>query len=413
MRKRTPRASWSALFVLLSAGCRPAPREGARRAEIKGELTRIGGVRVLRLWGSPREQGYAHGFLLAREIRDVFDGFVAVALLRKGSGAYERAARELKRAAVPEACAEEIRGLVEGMRAALGEDARSKALGRPIDYELALVANSLPDWACSSFAAWGERTRGGTLIAARNLDYPVPPVVISTQLVVVREGRAPRAGWFSVGTPGLVGATTAINERRQVFFMHDSNGLDRVADEGFMPRTFALRKLAEELPGPMALVRAREMLSLIPTWRGNNFLISGCPELPGPFAGVIEYDGGLRGRDGHATLRMGTETFGPGAECVCCTNHYRLRASPEECARYGKIVAALERASGIGPEEAKEAIAAAGVSITIHTLVFDAGSSTLLLSMGRTVGVGAHRGPFARIGLDELFGRGGSAARSD
>lgn len=411
--KRRRCASWSGLFVLLAAGCRPAPPQGARRAEIKGELTRIGGVRVLRLWGSPREQGYAHGRLLAREARDVIDGFVAVALLRKGKGSYDRAARDLKRASVPEACAEEIRGLVEGMKAALGEDARSNALARPIDYELALVANSLPDWACSSFAAWGRKTKTGGLVAGRNLDYPVPPVVISTQLVVVREGSGPRMSWVSVGIPGLVGATTAINERCQAFFMHDSNGLARVAEGAFMPRTFALRKLAEELPAEGAVTRARDVLSAIPTWRGNNFLVCGPTGGHGPPAGVIEYDGGLRGRDGHATLRWGTETFGPGAECVCCTNHYRLRLPPEECPRYEKLVAALQHASGIDLEEAKETIAAAGVSITIHTLVFDAESRTLLLSMGRTVGVGAHRGPFARLRLDELFSRGGSAAGLD
>ncbi len=399
MRKSYLRATCLALFLLPAFGCRVKSRPGTTGEEIKGELTRVEGVRVLRLWGSPREQGYAHGRLLAREIRDVIDGFVSIALMKEGRGAYERLAAESRRATVPEACASEMRGLVEGMRAALGEEARSKVLQRPLDYELALVANSLPDWACSSFAAWGEKTRSGGLIAGRNLDYPVPPVILSTQIVIVREGSVGRLAWMNVGVPGLVGVTTAVNEGGFAFFLHDADGLERTVKEGFMPRGFALRNLAEELPAAGAIERARDILSGIPTWRANSFLICGpaqSRELP---AGVIEYDGGLRDEDGHATLRTGIEY-------VCCTNHYRLRLPPEECPRYEKLVSALDGASGMDLERAREIIGLAGVSITIHTLVFDTGSRTLLLSMGRTVGLGAHRGPFARLRLDELFRRG-------
>ena len=43
---------------------------------VNGTLTEIDGMPVLRVWGTPRERGYAHGFLLAEQIVPLADGFL-------------------------------------------------------------------------------------------------------------------------------------------------------------------------------------------------------------------------------------------------------------------------------------------------------------------------------------------------
>ena len=39
------------------------------KAEVKGTLATIDGLPVLRVWGTPEERGYAHGYLLAERFR--------------------------------------------------------------------------------------------------------------------------------------------------------------------------------------------------------------------------------------------------------------------------------------------------------------------------------------------------------
>ena len=55
-------------LVVIAAAVLSWPPAAPARAEptnLTGSLSTIGGVRVLKLWGSPYEQGYAHGHLLA------------------------------------------------------------------------------------------------------------------------------------------------------------------------------------------------------------------------------------------------------------------------------------------------------------------------------------------------------------
>ena len=44
-------------------------------AEINGEIVFVDGFRVMRLWGSHEEMGYAHGYLLGAEIKELFHDY--------------------------------------------------------------------------------------------------------------------------------------------------------------------------------------------------------------------------------------------------------------------------------------------------------------------------------------------------
>ena len=77
----TTRRAAATSIVLLAIGgaCAPTSHFAARRVEklaavsapapgVHGRVESPGGLRLLRLWGTPEERGYAHGFLLAEDI---------------------------------------------------------------------------------------------------------------------------------------------------------------------------------------------------------------------------------------------------------------------------------------------------------------------------------------------------------
>ena len=57
----------------LTLGSAAADVPGSR--DVHGKLAHLQGVRVLRLWGLPEEQGYAQGYLLGPEIVELLDKY--------------------------------------------------------------------------------------------------------------------------------------------------------------------------------------------------------------------------------------------------------------------------------------------------------------------------------------------------
>src|SRR4030042_4379008 len=80
--------SWEAgtmkkLMVMLGIllACSLPAAVHAQTQQVKGELTFIDGKRVLRVWGTHYEMGYAHGYLLAAEIVDMLEEYMLGKLL--------------------------------------------------------------------------------------------------------------------------------------------------------------------------------------------------------------------------------------------------------------------------------------------------------------------------------------------
>ncbi|MCH7814679.1 MAG: hypothetical protein IID40_11740, partial [Planctomycetes bacterium] len=63
--------AWSiAGLTLLSVAGASAP---AAPPEITGSLETVQGVRVLKLWGTPQQRGFAHGYLLGADLLTHFE----------------------------------------------------------------------------------------------------------------------------------------------------------------------------------------------------------------------------------------------------------------------------------------------------------------------------------------------------
>ena len=221
-RIRAFRSILTVLFIGLGGRCvAEAPR-------VQGQWERIGPFPILRVWGTPQEMGFAHGYLLAEQIyaytcpRLDADGPDAIAR-------FEGLRRQLlSRIKIDEHTRMELGAIVEGVVARLGDEAFVEPLDRHLSIDDLIVHNAgdlLRAFGCSGFTVWGEKAGKWDVITTRNFDYPVPGKPgIDTQMILVRNPSGDRAAVATVTWPGYIGAFTGVNEHGVCTFMHDGTG---------------------------------------------------------------------------------------------------------------------------------------------------------------------------------------------
>jgi len=189
----------SLVALILAAAASSAP-------PVKGTVATLGegkdAVKLLHLWGSPREMGYAHGNLLKAEVADFYEKIIGA--MTAGMGveveALDRAWAEME-PFVPSRYLEEMEGLAEGAE---------------VDLQTVKRAHAIPDLSemdCTFFTAWGDFTKDGHLIQLRALDYATEAHIQDNPAIVVyhpNEGPA----YVNVGWCGFIGMVTGMNARR-------------------------------------------------------------------------------------------------------------------------------------------------------------------------------------------------------
>jgi hypothetical protein len=361
----------------VEGGPQPAPHVGGR---VKGSLSVEKGVRVLRVHGTPREMGFAHGYLLAAEILESFDAYIVHSPVVGGPRNYQARIVPMVRKQMvflPEHEAE-LGGMLEGIQAALGEKARVASLDRPIDLLDLKVANTYGDWymfACSSFSAWGALTPDGETITARNFDFLPSPILEKSQLLIAYGPSDPKhERWVNVSFAGMIGVISGMNEDGVGLFVHDvwkRKGAEH--ETGVHARLLVLRSAIESTGPANAPETVLGKFRALQTSMSNNVHVTSPFDRKHPPAGIIEYDGVTTQDDG-ADLRWPVE----GACAVYCTNHYRLRAAPSRCGRYSKLTELLgeceSRPTKFDAARARSMMSAivqnSLVSRTLHTVIF-------------------------------------------
>lgn len=218
MRVRSCFGSWLVALLLVVG----ASAQGAAEKVVHGRLDAIGGLKVLRVWGTPAERGYAHGFLLGRDIAATGIAEFTARFARKPALLQQARAAVGRLIAYPD----EARAEIEAMFAGVVD---SKAtldmpeLERAFDLQDLLVANALDVFGlmgCSGFTVWGDQVVGGGVLTARNFDWPLTGrhLLDATMLVVQHfpDGRAVA----SVGWPGFVGTVTGVSNDGVAVFLH-------------------------------------------------------------------------------------------------------------------------------------------------------------------------------------------------
>ncbi len=342
-----------------------------------GSLSQEKGVSVLRLWGTPRQQGHAQGKLFGRQIAEVLRLLFDSPMIFKDPKQYEVDIRQglLKTFELTASEQAEITGMLAGIRETVGDDGlKFERLGRKMDETDLIAINTLADWipgGCSSFVAWGDMTADGGTVVGRNLDYFDLPGLKELHLIIVRDvGGEDASGWISIAWPGLIGAYTAINEHGVVVAMHDVEVAPTQPTSRRRPRSLALRQIVESTDASNAIEVAKRILLACPGTRGNNFLVA-TPAVKGRQAAVVfEYDGNANSSNGVTVRRPESQTEKT-ATFIACTNHYRSRANGDNsCQRYSGIVKALSAPNtSINSEAAWKIMKEVAMGGTIHSMV--------------------------------------------
>ena len=344
MRPSIPLA-WT-LVVLLLVGARAAPAEetvaAPQKASVTGELTVRGGLPVLRLWGTPHERGFAHGYLLAEAIVQGADRSLDT-FFGDRRAVYENVMLPLAKNAFSFSAEEgqELAGLLEGLEKRLPrpEDRMLHCLERPPTAADLLLLNVFGDvyaLGCASLAVWGSHTKDGETMVVRNFDFPALDLVVSKQHVRVVAPREGAKGFVGISYPGGIGMLTVLNEAGVFAAIHDvhmSPGMQDLTQKN-VPRLIAIRRLAETLDAAGAVERATELCRGWNTLYGNNFMVATPRPGSGAHAGVLEYD--TRETDDRGVdLRVAADDD----EHVFCTNHHVVRGSGS-CWRYDVLTGA-------------------------------------------------------------------------
>lgn len=233
---------------------------------LHGRIVDLGGLKVLHVWGTPAERGYAHGFLLASEVSRVGIGeFTArfgpkPALLKLARDAVSRLIE------YPEDVRQEIEGLYQGLLDSKA-DLNMPTLGRAFDLTDLLIANAFDVFGlmgCSGFTVWGEQVSGGGVLTARNFDWPYTGAHLLDGTILCVEHFANGRAVVSVTWPGYIATVTGISSEGVAAFLHVGTGkISRTPEPNSWPTAVAARRILEELlpaDGEKAFAKAKKLL---------------------------------------------------------------------------------------------------------------------------------------------------------
>ncbi|MFB3891626.1 MAG: C45 family autoproteolytic acyltransferase/hydrolase [Phycisphaerae bacterium] len=386
---RKLRSVWlllSAALLLAAPGCvdwgeQPItpPAEGTDEF---GTFRRVGGIGVLTVWGDPHQRGLAHGRLLAQGVLDMVDTIGGSSLLIQRKGDYERVILPMMgRFVFEEPELEELQGILDGVREKLGDKAIPRRLGRPITLGDLKAANTAGDWyrqACSSFVAWGSRTRDGHVWVGHNFDFMPAKAFFPHQMIVVRRALGVRKAWATASAPGFIGCITGINSDGVFATTHDVFLPMRPVDWGYAPRLLVLRRLLENCSGRDLAAQALPVLEASRQMFDNAMLLA-APVADGTPPAVVFECGVDRSRDKGVTVRRPQDNDAQlGPDAIVCANHFRKRAGPRADPlpyRYPLMRDVLNAKAARGDETdfavARKTMGAARLPITVHTVIAD------------------------------------------
>ncbi|MBN2587700.1 MAG: T9SS type A sorting domain-containing protein [Candidatus Fermentibacteraceae bacterium] len=359
-------------------------------ADVCGSIEYAGNIRILNLWGSWDDMGYAHGYLLGPDISEVFHKYFLE--MAGGPGNFESARIFfLAYFEVPEDFIDYTQGMISGIADTIS--LYSPQLGRNIDYIDICVVSSIPDIAalkgedmllCSSVSAWGEATEtdpvlSGAPAISRNLDYYVDTggMVLDHSILLTFE---PENGqdWIAVGFPGFAGCLSGMNESgvSACLNMGNHQGTSQYTSP-FVPICMAqaLGLMETDFNGSGSC-NIEDMKDALTQWnRGNSFDIHVVADrdLAGQDSNAVVVE--VSNMDGYAFRYSYHETAI--APCrMILTNHHRVLIPPVGCYRYSYLMDSLTTNPDVNLDRLWKFMGAVGwpatpgAGGTIQTMVF-------------------------------------------
>lgn len=314
---------------------------------ISGDIQNIGGIKVLRVHGDPRDRGFAYGYLLADDILELLDGYLSAEAISGGAAQFKTMKKRLRKIMdVPPTYLNELRGMLAGIKRKRDGDTTVPRLGRNLKLSDLVTMNCIPDavgFGCSSFAAWGRATANGHTIAGRNLDWHSIDVLRDSQIVVatIPAEDESAAAWLTVTWPGMIGCFTGMNENGIGLSMHDGFADVSRQKSNLTPRGLVLRSAIESAKTGSF---TEDVLSILARHRVlvSNIVPVVSPMKDGATPSVIfEYDGIFKNIKGVTAREPGDEPLMTGNGWQVATNHFRSRATARPCRRYDTLASSL------------------------------------------------------------------------
>ena len=292
----------------------------AAEPKVNGRLEKIGPFRVLRVWGTPAEMGFAHGYLVGKDYLAAAEEFshnIPVEIQERD----ERLQTMLHAVKLPPNSREELKGIFDGMVAVEGRAPILPGSGRALALEDIIFDNAYDffrAFACSGFTVWGDKAGGAGLISARNFDFVIAgPTSLANQLILVRHPNG-KNQVATITWPGYIGAFTGVNEHGVCAFVHDGDGkLIRTPQGKYTPVMLVLKDFLETARPDDAHARAESMFNRIVPYPFSYLLRVITPTLSGRIdtpIRVFRIDGSGLSENPVASL-----------SCIT-TNHYLTQA---------------------------------------------------------------------------------------
>jgi hypothetical protein len=384
---------------------------------VNGDTLTVDGKKILKVWGTHYERGYAYGYLLGEQIRQVAVEYFIESILMNSVILYNYSRNYfLSNFVVEDKYITEAEGMINGMIDS-GVDLYCEGLDIELDEIDLLLANSIVDlsalvllnidieneFGCSSLSSWGESTQddpqlNGDLVITRNMDWEPHPTLLANHLLVVQfPDEENEVKWLSFTFAGMIGALSGINEQGTAVFLNVGNINTYPYEENLHPIFLSLRNgLEVDDYNEDSECDINDIIQAVEDNAHLSGTITHC--VKNPDALIIE----CNNQNGVVTRDSFDNTMIPGDNLVA-TNHFRSLYTPVYCDRYQKFADSLNVSTQVSIQRNWNiTIGAGGVNNNLHTIQYVPTQNIVKWSTART-GEPAYTLEPTIFDLEELF----------
>ncbi|MDO9578506.1 MAG: FlgD immunoglobulin-like domain containing protein [Candidatus Cloacimonadales bacterium] len=350
---------------------------------VNGDTLTVDGKKILKVWGTHYERGFATGFLVGENIK-YLEGTYFIGSIFGGSSMLYESTREffLNCFSIEDKYQSEAQGMIAGMIDA-GIDLFDATLQRDLDKDDILMVNAIvdliaiseldlqDDFGCSSISSWGNNTINdpelmGDLVITRQMDWTPHPALNDNHILIIHfPAENDEVNWMSFTFPGLFGALSAINEDGISAFMNVGNIHNYTFQQNLHPILLSARNGIESYDyngdfqsNPQDVADA----------------ISDMTYLSGSIVHSANQDYGLiieSNNENGTVIRDESENIIIPFEHLVATNHFRKLYDPIYCYRYQNIADSLSLNAEMSVHRSWEMLGgAAGVSSNLHDIEY-------------------------------------------
>ncbi|HPR17185.1 MAG TPA: FlgD immunoglobulin-like domain containing protein [Candidatus Cloacimonadota bacterium] len=328
---------------------------------VNGDTLSVDGKKILKVWGTHYERGYATGYIMGNNIMSLLQNYFIASLFNSSPSLYQMIRSFfLTNVSIEDKYNQEAQGMIDGMIAS-GNSLYSPTLQRDLDKDDILMVNSVVDMAsftelqdklclgCSSLSSWGENTLddpdlNGTLVLTRQLDWSSTAELYDNHLLVVHfPAENDEVNWISFTFPGLFGTLSGINEDGVCAFMNMGNIHTYTATNNLHPLLLSVRNGIESYD------------------YNEDFVMNGLDvadaiadklHLAGSIVHAATQESGLivETNNSGSMVRYDSDNTVVPSDCLVATNHFRVLSNPVNCYRYANIADSLAANSNMTVE---------------------------------------------------------------